>query len=71
LSSIEQMGRKFIVRCSASSYKQARTMLKRFGKDSQLTIIKLCYEKINKINKLKLAKHLRVRFVRVPLNNGK
>jgi len=71
LSTIEKMGRKFIVRCSGSSYKQAREMLKVFGKDSQLTTIKPCYEKASEINKLKLPKRLTVRFVRVPLNNGK
>ena len=52
LSTIEQMGRKFIVRCSEASYKQARIMLKGVGKDSQLTTLKPCYEKMNEINKL-------------------
>jgi len=71
LSSIEQIGRKFVVRCSEASYKQARTMLKGLGEDSQLTTLKPSYEKSSEINRLKLPKRLAVRFVRIPLNNGK
>jgi hypothetical protein len=71
LSSIEKLGRKFIVRCSESSYKKAREMLKGIGEDSQRTTIKPSYEKASEINRLNLPKRLNVRFVRVLLSTGK
>jgi hypothetical protein len=71
LGTLEKMGRKYIVRCSESSYKQARAMLKGEGADSQLTTIKPSYEKAIEINRLKLPRRLTVRFVRVLLKTGK
>lgn len=69
LSYIEKMQRKFVIRCSGSSYKQAREMLKGVGENSQIVTIKPQKARLKKLEQ-ELPKEIKVRFVRVKLSTG-
>jgi len=70
LSELIKRKRKFVIRCSSSSFKQAREMLKGEGKDSQIVTLKPHHTKLKEIKRYTLPLEIKVRFVRVTLSTG-
>ena len=70
ISSLSQAQRDFVIRCSASSFRQAREMLKGQGADSQRHNLQPHSSKCHAIKLAGLPTAIPVRFVRVPLNTG-
>ena len=70
LAELTQHQRDFVIRCSAASFKEARSMLKGEGSDSQLVTLTPCAEQRREIKRLNLPLSLTVRFVRVRLSTG-
>jgi hypothetical protein len=68
ISSLSQAQRDFLIRCSMSSFKQARDMLKGKGADSQLHTLQPHTSKLHSIKQAGLPTVLAVGFVRVRLN---
>ncbi len=62
--------KKFVIRCSASSFKPARSMLKGEGDDSQIVTLKPHHSKLEQIQAHNLPEEITVRFVRVKLETG-
>ena len=62
--------RKFVIRCSAASFSQARDMLNGHGSDDQVVTIKTPNGKREEIEEHKLPHKIQVRFVRVKLDTG-
>jgi hypothetical protein len=60
----------FVVRCSASSFREARKMLKGTGKDSQIVTLTPHPSKLKEIRELGLPETISVRFVRVTLETA-
>jgi len=67
IASLSQAQRDFVIRCSMSSFKQARDMLKGKGADSQLHTLQPHTSKLHSIKQAGLPTVLAVRFVRVRL----
>jgi len=63
-------GRKFVIRCSASSFAQAQKMLKGEGADDQIVTLKPHHTKLKEVRFHDLPKAVKVRFVRVRLETG-
>jgi len=70
ISSLYQAQRDFVIRCSASSFRQAREMLKGQGADSQRHNLQPHSSKCHAIKLAGLPTTIPVRFVRVRLNTG-
>jgi len=70
LAELTQHQRDFVIRCSAASFKEARTMLKGEGPDSQIVELKPCTEQKPVMAQADLPLSLKVRFVRVQLKTG-
>lgn len=70
LATLCKLGKKFVIRCSAASFNQARDMLKGEGSDSQIVTLKPHHSKLKEIKSNKLPKQITVRFVRVQLETG-
>jgi hypothetical protein len=70
LSCTEKNNINFAVRCSASSFREARKMLKGTGKDSQIVELTPHPSKLKEIRELGLPEMIKVRFVRVTLETG-
>jgi hypothetical protein len=69
LANLTKMKRNFVIRCSASSFKQAREMLKGVGGNSRIVTIRPQEARLKKLEK-ELPKEIKVRFVRVELSTG-
>lgn len=70
LAELTQQQRAFVIRCSASSFKAARRMLKGEGPDSQIVTLKMPASKVKAFRQRGLPTTLTVRFVRVLLSTG-
>lgn len=70
IASLYQAKRDFVIRCSASSFKQARDLLKGKGADSLLCEIQPHSSKSLAIKQAGLPPKIPVRFVRVRLKTG-
>jgi hypothetical protein len=70
LAELTQHQWDFVIRCSAASFKKARSMLKGEGSDSQIVTLTPCAEQRRDIKRLNLPLSLRVRLVRVRLSTG-
>jgi len=70
LSHLSMLKKKFVIRCSSASYKQARDMLKGKGDSSQIVTIKSHHSRSKEIKDLQLPMSIQVRFVRVKLTTG-
>lgn len=70
LAELTHRQRNYVIRCSASSFKEAREMLKGKGADSQIVELKPCYDQKAAIAQAELPATLKVRFVRVQLKTG-
>ena len=70
LSFLIQCHKKFVIRCSRSSFKQAREMLQGKGRDSQIVTLKPHHAKQKQIKDYDLPEEIMVRFVRVKLSTG-
>ena len=70
LSTLFKFNRKFVIRCSRASFKQAREMLKGKGLDSQIATLEPHHSKLAQIKDNDLPVQITVRFVRVQLENG-
>jgi hypothetical protein len=70
ISHLNQCDKKFVMRCSRASFKQAREMLQGKGKDSQIVNLKPHHAKLKQIKDYDLPEETTVRFVRVELSTG-
>lgn len=70
IATLIQADRKFVMRCSRASFKQARTMLQGKGRSDQIATIKVHHTKKEEIEKHRLPQEVQVRFVRVKLSTG-
>jgi hypothetical protein len=70
LAELSQRGIDCAIRCSNSSFRQARAMLRGEGADSQIVEIRPADGKVGATRKAGLPTRLRVRFVRVRLSTG-
>ena len=70
LSHLIQGNKKFVMRCSASSFKDAREMLKGEGSSDRTVTIKPSPARAKEIRELNLPNEIKVRFVRVLLDTG-
>lgn len=69
-ATLHQHQREFVIRCSRSSFKQARAMLRGEGADSQCVTLRPGTDQAAAIRAAGLAMTLPVRFVRVVLPTG-
>jgi hypothetical protein len=70
LSNRSKLNKKFVMRCSAASFSQARDMLAGKGPDSQVVTLKPHHSKQQEIKDNNLPEQITVRFVRVLLETG-
>jgi hypothetical protein len=63
--------KKFVMRCSSASFKDSREMLKGKGASDRIVQLKVHHAKSKEIEEFKLAKEIKVRFIRVVLETGK
>lgn len=70
LSHLVQRNKKFVMRCSAASFKDAREMLKGEGSSDRTVTIKPSPARAKEIKELNLPNEIKVRFVRVLLDTG-
>jgi hypothetical protein len=70
LAHLAKRNRKFIMRCSRSSYKTARQMLQGHGDDSKRVILTPTHERKALVIQEDLPTQLELRFVRVRLSTG-
>jgi|APHig6443718053_1056840.scaffolds.fasta_scaffold43129_1 hypothetical protein len=70
LSYLSKIKRHFVIRCSASSFQEARDMLTGEGAESRLTMIACPPQKRALIQSQALPESITVRFVRVQLETG-
>lgn len=63
-------GRKFVIRCSASSFSNARKMLSGEGADDQVVALKPHHTKLAEVRFHDLPEEIKIRFVRVRLETG-
>jgi hypothetical protein len=70
LATLSKLNRKFVIRCSAASFNQAREMFKGKGLDSQIVTLKPCHSKLIQDKDKDLPTQITVRFVRVKLETG-
>ena len=66
----QKKGNEFVIRCSESSFKQARLLFANDGVDSVVVTLKPCHAKKKQIAELGLPMEITVRFVRVVLDTG-
>jgi len=70
ISHLSECHKKFVMRCSRASFKQAREMLQGKGKASQIVSLKPHHAKLKQIREYDLPEETQVRFVRVELSTG-
>ena len=70
LAELSQHQRDFVIRCSASSFTEARRMFKGEGPDTQVVTLTPCAEQLATIRERGLPLSLNVRLVRVLLSTG-
>ena len=70
LSTLLSKNKNFVMRCSASSFKQARNMLKGEGEKSQIITLNPHHSKLKEIKYYDLPEEITVRFVRLQLETG-
>lgn len=70
LATLCKLNKKFVTRCSLSSFNQARNMLKGEGADSQIVTLEPHHTKRTQVKDNDLPAQIKVRFVRVQLENG-
>jgi hypothetical protein len=70
LSYLCAINRKFVIRCSGSSYKKVRKMIKNQGSNDQKTTLTPHHSRIKEIEFHGLPKEIDVRFIRIPLKTG-
>lgn len=70
LSTLCKLDKRFVMRCSASSFSVAREMLEGKGAESQIVMLKVPRGKRLKIKEFNLPKAIKVRFIRVQLETG-
>jgi len=70
LARLLMLKKKFVIRCSSASFKEARVMLKGEGADSQIVTLNPHHTKIKEIQDLNLPQSIKVRFIRVRLSTG-
>ena len=70
LATLCNLNKKFVIRCSASSFKQARDMLNGEGLDNQIVTLTPHHSQLAEIKANNLPEQVTVRFVRVLLKTG-
>lgn len=70
LSHLIQGNKKFVMRCSSASFKEAREMLKGKGSADRVVTLKPSHARAKEIRELNLPGKIKVRFVRVKLDTG-
>jgi len=70
LSHLCNANKKFVMRCSSASFKDARDMLKGNGSSDRTVILQVHHSKTKEIESFNLPKEIKVRFVRVTLETG-
>ncbi len=70
IATLIHRGKNFIIRCSKSSFKEAREMLLGKGKCSQLVTLTPHHTKKKEVQEKQLPDSITVRFVRVKLSTG-
>ncbi len=70
LAHLSMLKKKFVIRCSSASFKQAVKMLKGKGKSSQIVTLTPHHTKLKEIKEYELPQSIKVRFVRVKLPTG-
>lgn len=70
LATLFNFNKKFVIRCSAASFKQAREMLKGKGNNSQIANLEPHHSKLAQVKDNDLPTKITVRFVRVQLETG-
>ncbi|MBU8849191.1 MAG: IS4 family transposase, partial [Desulfobacterales bacterium] len=70
LATLCKNNKKFVIRCSASSFTPARKMLNGEGPDSQIVTLEPHHSKLKEIQDDNLPEQITVRFVRVQLETG-
>ena len=70
LSTLLSKNKKFVMRCSAASFKPARNMLKGKGQESQIITLNPHHTKLKEIKHYNLPEEITVRFVRVQLEKN-
>lgn len=70
LATLVQHQRHFVIRCSQSSFRQARAMFSGTGPDSQIVTLKPHHTKRADIRRRGLAEQITLRLVRLVLPNG-
>jgi hypothetical protein len=70
LARLIQQQRHFVIRCSQSSFRQARAMFSGTGSDSQIVTLKPHHTKLADIRRRGLPEQITVRLVRLVLPNG-
>ena len=70
LAHLSKANKKFVMRCSSTSFKYAREMLKGEGSSDRTVALKVHHGKTKEIEKFNLAKEIKIRFVRVLLETG-
>lgn len=70
ISFLNQCDKKFVIRCSKASFKQARDMLQGKGKESQVVTLKPHHTKLQQVKDYDLPEETKVRFVRIQLSTG-
>ncbi|MDM8560168.1 hypothetical protein [Candidatus Parabeggiatoa sp. HSG14] len=70
LANRSKVNKKFVMRCSAASFNQARDMLQGKGLDSQIVTLKPHHSKLSEVKANDLPEQITVRFVRVQLETG-
>ena len=70
LAHLAKANKKFVMRCSSVSFKDARDMLKGNGSSDRTITLKVHSGKAKEIENFNLPKEIKVRFVRVVLETG-
>lgn len=70
LATLKKANRHFVIRCSRSSFAQARSMFEGQGPDSQIVTLKASPQKLKEIRRRGLPEQIQVRLVRLNLPNG-
>jgi hypothetical protein len=70
LSTLCKANKKFVMRCSRASFKEARLMLEGEGSSDRTVTLEVHHSKAKEIEELNLSKNIKVRFVRVILSTG-
>lgn len=70
LAHLTKANKKFLMRCSSASFKDARDMLKGKGSSDRTITLKVHHSKTKEIENFNLPQEIKVRFVRVVLETG-